>query len=147
MERAEEQLDKMRLLVTGAAAEAISQGVVFAYEGAELLAEDVAEICVAPLLVITQRLSESLGLGSLGMRFRVQAIEGQFPLKVEPTCELPFLRVGPLLYESFVSCALRHHACLEKLYAEAARVLGLVVRQVRPGATPVLTPPPLQAVG
>jgi hypothetical protein len=116
----------LRRLVCGMADQDIKADKPFFYDGGRLLAEDVATLGMPSMLCLAGRLSEKLGLGSLGYRFELSEAAMGFPLKATrdaATAPRAFSFVGPLLYDVFMSDVRECRLDLARLFERAARVI------------------------
>lgn len=113
-------------LVCGLADQDIRADKPFFYDGGRLLAEDVITLGMPSILCLADRLSASLGLGSLGYRFVLGAQTCGFPLAAERDGDRtvrPFATVAPLLYDVYVNDVRECRADLAQLFERAARVI------------------------
>jgi len=113
-------------LICGLADQDIRDDKSFFYDGGRLLADDVTTLGMPSILCLADRLSASLGMGSLGYRFALGEAVGGFPLRAERDRSgtlRPFSAVAPLLYDVYVNDVRECRTDLAQLFERAARVI------------------------
>ena len=70
----------IKRLITGLADQEIKEGRGFKYDGAPLLAEDVAEITMPTALCMAQDLAERVGMSGFGLSFHLGDANPVFPI-------------------------------------------------------------------
>lgn len=116
----------LRRLVCGMADQDIRDDKPFFYDGGKLLPEDVVTLGLPSMLCLADRMSERLGMGSLGYRFALDEATGGLPLKAtrdETLVTRPFATVAPFVYDVFVSDVRECRLDLARLFERAARVI------------------------
>jgi hypothetical protein len=120
-------------LVCGMADQDIKADKPFFYDGGRLLAEDVVTLGLPSILCLADRMSEKLGLGSLGYRFELGEATVGFPLKATRDAsaeQRSFSTVAPLVYDVFLSDVRECRHDLARLFERAARVIDPEFRLV-----------------
>ncbi|WP_323025750.1 hypothetical protein [Castellaniella sp.] len=125
---ASEGLDgQLIVLMTGLADQKIKDGSEFYYDGGALYATDVAEISLPCALVLADALSRRLGMGGSGHEFEIGPPNPVFPVCATQVQARPFLEVAPFVTEIFESVVMDVRHDLSRIYAFAARQLGLAL--------------------
>lgn len=124
---------QLTALMTGLADQKIKDGVGFFYGGGRLYAADVAEIALPCTLVLADALSRRLGMGGSGYEFEIGAPNPVFPVHAVKVQPRQFFEVAPFVTEIFEAAILDVRHDLSRVYAFAARQMGLVLEDdVRP---------------
>lgn len=115
---------QVRRLLTGAADQQKLIGAEFLYDGRQLHADDVADLCLMSVLCIAQDTSERLGQGGFGYQFKLGKPSPVFPLEGE-AIGVPgrFSQVGPFVLDVFDGEVMECRQDLAYLFQSAAQLL------------------------
>jgi hypothetical protein len=118
-------MGQLKRLLTGLVDQEIRAGNEFMYDGAELHADEVADLMLPSVVCISQGLSERVGIGAFGYRFSLgEAGNGAFPLVMEQVGEPKlFLEVAPFVAEVFEGEVMDCRLDLARLFEAAAKSL------------------------
>lgn len=127
MAAAQELDGQLIALITGLADQKIKDGAEFFYDGGALHAIDVAEIALPCTLVLADALSRRLGVGGSGHAFEIGAPNPVFPVCATQVQPRQFLEVAPFVTEIFENVVVEVRHDLSRVYAFAARQMGLAL--------------------
>ena len=112
-------------LLQGLTESAVEQGCRFQYESAALAPEEVSDFLVPSVLCLAQKMSENIGLGSLGYTFDlVETIDDGLPLKVHVgSSPGSFAMVAAFVTQVFDSVVMPSRANIAEVYQMAREVV------------------------
>lgn len=115
---------KLQRLIVGLSDQENKKGSKFYYDNGEIYPDDMAEIALPSILCLAQHLSNQLGMGELGYRFKIGEPNPIFPLIVEEENPSEFMVIAPYVTEIFLKEVLHHRNDLAVLYEAAAMIVS-----------------------